>query len=280
MIGGRDTTMPSNPVALEVLDLLSGKWEPVVVCTLLERGSMGFNELLEAIPEVSGKVLSGTLDRLEEAEIVDRTVVNESPLRVTYDLTEAGREMEPVFRALDDWGERHLASDRPRVVLADGDPRITKMFQSWVGDRNDVVRVHDGEAVRAELRDPPDVLLLEWSLPGPETASLIESARTDCRTILLVGKRPSLDLLDVRCDDVLRKPVVRKTAMETIETQLERVGQPEEERTRDALTAKCSLLESVHSRESLERTLEFFEASTRIEALEEAPDQERSRSHQ
>lgn len=272
MTGREQESTPSRQAALTVLDLLSGKWHPVVVVTLLERGPLGFNELLEAIPEVSGKVLSGTLEELDEADVVDRTVVSESPLRVTYDLTEGGRALEPVLQALDDWGERYLEPVRPSVVLADGDPRITEMFRSWLGDRYDVERVHDGEAVQEQLRDSPDVLLLEWSLPGPDVTSLIESAQADCRTVLLVGKRPSLDLLDVPCDDVLRKPVVRNAALETIETQLESTGQSEQERTRTALRAKCSLLESVHSRESLERTLEFFEASTRIKALEEAPE--------
>lgn len=262
----------TDHVALDVLDLLSGKWHPVVVLTLLDREPLGFNEVLDAIPDVSGKVLSGTLEELGDAGVVDRTVVNESPLRVEYELTEAGRELATVFDALEDWGDRNLASTQPSVLLADGDPRITAMFESWLGDRFDVTRAHDGEAVADHLRDPPDVLLVERGLPDADPERLLEAARTDCRTILLLGKRPDLDLLDLPCDDVLRKPVVRDTAVETVETQLERAGEPEEERTRAALAARCSMLESILPRGSFEGSLEFFEASTRTEALEEAPD--------
>jgi DNA-binding HxlR family transcriptional regulator len=269
----RDVT-PSvtDHVALEVLDLLSGKWHPVVVLTLLDREPLGFNEVLDAIPDVSGKVLSGTLEELGDAGIVDRTVVNESPLRVEYELTEAGRELATVFDAMEDWGDRHLTSTQPSVLLADGDPRITAMFESWLGDRYEVIRAHDGEAVRNHLRDPPDVLLVERGLPDGDVATLLDAAWADCRTILLLGKRPDLDLLDLDCNDVLRKPVVRDTAVETIETQLERAGEPEAERTRASLSARCAMLEEILPRESLEGSLEFFEASTRIEALEEAPE--------
>lgn len=272
MTAGDVNSSATDHVALDVLDLLSGKWHPVVVLTLLQREPRGFNEVLDAIPDVSGKVLSGTLEELGDAGVVDRTVVNESPLRVEYELTDAGRQLVTVFDAMESWGEQHLASTRPAVLLADGDPRITAMFESWLGDRYDVLRAHDGDAVADHLRDPPNVLLVERGLPDADVARLLEVARADCRTVLLLGKRPDLDLLDLPCDDVIRKPVVRNTAIDTIETQLERAGEPENERTRASLAARCAMLESVLPRESLEGSLEFFEASTRIEALEEAPD--------
>lgn len=262
----------TDHVALDVLDLLSGKWHPVVVLTLHRREPRGFNELLDAVPGVSGKVLSGTLEELGDAGVVDRTVVNESPLRVEYELTEAGRELVTIFDAMEEWGERHLASTQPTVLLADGDPRITAMFESWLGDRYDVLRAHDGDALADHLREPPDVLLVERGLPDADPARVLRTARTECRTILLLGKRPDLELLDLPCDDVIRKPVVRNTAIDAIETQLERAGEPEAERTRASLAARCAILESVLPRESLEGSLEFFEASTRIDALEEAPD--------
>jgi DNA-binding HxlR family transcriptional regulator len=272
MTAGERSPSAVDNVAVEVLDVLSGKWQPVVVLTLLDREPRGFNELLDAIPDVSGKVLSGTLEELGDSGIVDRTVVNESPLRVEYELTEAGRDLATVFDAMAEWGDRHLAAARPSVLLADGDPRITTMFASWIGDRYDVTRAHDGDAVAEHLRDPPDVLLVERGLPDADTERVLEAARSDARTILLLGKRPDIDLLDLPCDDVLRKPVVRDTALETIETQLERAGEPDTERQRAALAARCSLLESILPQDSLEGSLEFFEASTRIEALEEAPD--------
>lgn len=267
---GRSTGTPGTEhVAVEVLSLLSRKWHPVVVLTLHGRGSMGFNDVLETIPDVSGKVLSETLEDLQNAGLVERTVVNESPLRVEYGLTEAGRDMEPIFDALTEWGEQHLERASPTVLLADGDPRITEMFEQWLTGRYRVVRAHHGEDVRDRLGDEPDVLMLERTLPGADTAALLETVPSECRTVLCLSERPRVDLLELDCDDVLRKPIVRDTALETVETQLARRGASQDRRERAALEAKCSLLETVHSRERLAESSRFREASRRIEALEE-----------
>lgn len=265
----RSTGVPTTEhVAIEVLSLLSRKWHPVVLLTLDGREPIGFNDLLEAIPDLSGKVLSDTLEDLHEAGLVDRTVVSESPLRVEYGLTDAGREMEPVFDALAEWGEKHLETAPPTVLLADGDPRITEMFEQWLDDRYAVDRAHHADGVRDRLGEGADVLLLERTLPGADADALLAAAPSSCRTVLCLGERPTLDLLGLECDDVLRKPIVRDTAIEAIEEQLSRRGEPTERRERAALEAKCSLLETVHSRERLAGNSRFREATRRIEALE------------
>jgi DNA-binding HxlR family transcriptional regulator len=88
------------------LDVLDRKWSPVVVAVLLEE-PRGFAAIHEAISEVSETVLSETLDDLTAADVVERRTVSERPHRVEYRLTEAGRDLEPVVEALQEWGERH-----------------------------------------------------------------------------------------------------------------------------------------------------------------------------
>lgn len=88
--------------------VLDGKWHPVVVHRLLEDGPLGFARLEERTDGLSGTVLSDTLADLESDGIVDREVVSEKPLRVSYSLTERGRDLRPVVAALAEWGERHL----------------------------------------------------------------------------------------------------------------------------------------------------------------------------
>jgi len=88
--------------------VLGRKWHPVIVHRLLQRGPLGFNALEEAVDGVSSKVLSDSLENLEERGLVDREVVNEKPVRVEYSLTERGRSLDPVIRAMREWGETHL----------------------------------------------------------------------------------------------------------------------------------------------------------------------------
>ncbi|MEF8908350.1 MAG: helix-turn-helix domain-containing protein, partial [Haloarculaceae archaeon] len=92
---------------------------PVIVHRLLEGGPQGFNALQESVDGISSKVLSDSLDDLEDAGLVDRAIISEKPFRVEYSLTERGADLEPVVEAMREWGQRHLmpAGDRSSSVI-------------------------------------------------------------------------------------------------------------------------------------------------------------------
>ncbi|WP_402468295.1 winged helix-turn-helix transcriptional regulator [Isoptericola aurantiacus] len=86
-----------------------GDWKLTAV-SKLEPGPLRFGELQRAVGPVSAKTLTRQLRALEVDGIVVRTVYPEVPPRVTYELTEAGRELATVAAQLGRWGERYLAS--------------------------------------------------------------------------------------------------------------------------------------------------------------------------
>jgi len=88
--------------------LICKKWHPVIVHRLLEHGPSGFNELKDDVDGISSKVLSSSLDDLEEKQLVDREIISKKPIRVQYSLTDHGRSLEPVIFAMRDWGLEHL----------------------------------------------------------------------------------------------------------------------------------------------------------------------------
>jgi len=88
--------------------LVGKKWHPVIIHRLLQNGPLGFNALQDEVDGISSKVLSESLDDLEEKRVVSRTIVSEKPVRVEYALTELGESLEPVVIALREWGEQHL----------------------------------------------------------------------------------------------------------------------------------------------------------------------------
>lgn len=88
--------------------LIGKKWHPVIVHRLLEHGPSGFNELKADVDGISSKVLSSSLEDLEEKQIVDREIISKKPVRVQYSLTDHGRSLEPVIFAMRDWGLEHL----------------------------------------------------------------------------------------------------------------------------------------------------------------------------
>lgn len=98
--------------------LIGKKWHPVVVHRLLEGGPLGFNELKEEVDGISSKVLSDSLDDLEEKQLVDREIVSEKPVRVNYSLTEQGESLAPIIFEMRDWGMEYLvpAEDRDEAI--------------------------------------------------------------------------------------------------------------------------------------------------------------------
>ncbi len=96
------------PVYARAADLLARRWMGLVLRVLL-RGPQRYNEILAAIPGLSDPLLTQRLRELEAAGLVERRVVPVSPVRVEYELTEAGRDLEKVVRAIADWAGRWMA---------------------------------------------------------------------------------------------------------------------------------------------------------------------------
>ena len=90
--------------------LIGKKWHPVIIHRLLDSGPSGFNELKADVDGISSKVLSDSLEDLEERGIVTRSVVSEKPFRVEYALTDRGADLEPVIDTMRTWGKDHLVS--------------------------------------------------------------------------------------------------------------------------------------------------------------------------
>ncbi|WP_458188293.1 winged helix-turn-helix transcriptional regulator [Haladaptatus sp. NG-WS-4] len=98
--------------------LVGKKWHPVIVHRLLENGPLGFNALKEEVDGISSKVLSDSLEDLENKRLVNREIVNEKPVRVEYSLTPNGESLEPVIFAMRDWGMEYLtpAKDKDSAI--------------------------------------------------------------------------------------------------------------------------------------------------------------------
>jgi DNA-binding HxlR family transcriptional regulator len=86
-------------------ELLGRRWTGAIIRELTG-GARRFNELLASIPGLSDRLLCERLRELEGAHIVDRDVEAGPPVKVSYALTKAGRELEPVLQAIAAWAER------------------------------------------------------------------------------------------------------------------------------------------------------------------------------
>ena len=90
------------------MDAIGKKWHPVIVHRLLEHDTLRFNELGTEIDSITNKMLSQSLDDLEEKALVDREIVSEKPVAVEYSLTDRGQSLESVIASLEEWGKTYL----------------------------------------------------------------------------------------------------------------------------------------------------------------------------
>ena len=140
--------MPSHygqfcPVA-KAMELLDERWTMLVVRELM-LGSRHFNALHRGVPRMSPALLSKRLHTLVRAGVVER---REEGNRVSYRLTEAGRELEPIVEAVGRWGVRWV----PELGDEDLDPHLLL----WDMHRNvDTEAVPEGRTVIAFVL--PDV---------------------------------------------------------------------------------------------------------------------------
>ena len=89
-------------------DVVSGKWTLLVIRDLAE-DSRRFCELERSLYGISPRTLSLRLRTLEGEGIVERTTYPDVPPRVTYSLTDKGRDLVPLIEQMREYGDRWLA---------------------------------------------------------------------------------------------------------------------------------------------------------------------------
>lgn len=91
----------------QLLATLSDKWVTLVLDALAD-GPLRYNELSRIVAGASQKMLTQTVRTLERDGLVSRAVTPSVPVRVDYELTELGRTLLPVQRAIKAWAESHI----------------------------------------------------------------------------------------------------------------------------------------------------------------------------
>ena len=89
-----------------VLDLIGGRWK-LLILYKLEVKKMRFSDLKRTLPNITERMLTLHLKGLEKEKLIKRSVYQEVPVRVEYELTETGLSLSPIWHALDDWGIQH-----------------------------------------------------------------------------------------------------------------------------------------------------------------------------
>jgi DNA-binding HxlR family transcriptional regulator len=89
------------------IELLGGRWTGAVLRALVT-GSHRFADIKAAVPNLSDTMLSQRLRELQAAGLVQRQVTATWPVRVEYQLTQMGRDVNPILDAVIAWSHQWI----------------------------------------------------------------------------------------------------------------------------------------------------------------------------
>jgi DNA-binding HxlR family transcriptional regulator len=155
------------------LDVIGERWALLVVRELLF-GPKRFTDLRAGLPHVGPDVLSQRLRELEQAGVVRRGKLPPPAGARIYELTDRGRELEPVLLGLGRWGSQAPFPDQPGELGVDAlilalkttfDPAgadgiAGRSFELHLGEQTFAVRVGERglETSRGPAQSPDAVV--------------------------------------------------------------------------------------------------------------------------
>jgi DNA-binding HxlR family transcriptional regulator len=86
-------------------ELLGKRWTGLIINSLLN-GAKRFSDIQEIIPSLSARMLTERFKELEEQGIIIRKVYPEMPVRIEYELTDKGRDLQKSMEEIQKWAEK------------------------------------------------------------------------------------------------------------------------------------------------------------------------------
>jgi DNA-binding HxlR family transcriptional regulator len=116
---GPCASIPADHMAFvrQVLDRVGDKWSTLVVA-VLDDGPLRYTDLQRQIPGISQRMLTRTLQQLQEDGLITRTAYAEVPPRVEYALAPLGRGLHEIVKQLIDWAADHHGEIRAHRATA------------------------------------------------------------------------------------------------------------------------------------------------------------------
>lgn len=138
------------PVA-HALDLVGDRWALLIVRELM-LGQRRYTDLADALPGIGTNILAGRLRQLEGAGVVRRTKLPPPAAVTVYELTDDGRALDGVLRALAAWGGRRMGA--PEAGDCWSTYAVHMRFRpEHAVDGTYEIRFVGGEVISLEVRD-------------------------------------------------------------------------------------------------------------------------------
>lgn len=113
------------PIA-NTLDQIGDRWTLLIIRDLMFLGKQRYEEFLQSPEKISTNILADRLKRLEQLGLIDKQPYGSHSQRMSYALTERGQQLEPILRALAQWGLNHVDGTKISPLNAVGEQAIEK----------------------------------------------------------------------------------------------------------------------------------------------------------
>lgn len=93
-------------IVADVLDIVGGKWRGQILAHLCDDPKR-FNELKTVLNRITSSTLTKELRYLEDIKMVERKIIQETPMIIEYRLTEHGMSIKDLISNIVQWGLKH-----------------------------------------------------------------------------------------------------------------------------------------------------------------------------
>ncbi len=178
----------------KALDVVGDRWTLLIIRELLVRGPARYTDVREGVPGIATNLLADRLRELVREGLVSRRDAPAPVAATVFELTERGRELEPVLLALGRWGAPYMSEGpceddqfRSRwlawpaaMLLTDGEPYAPPVTVELSAGDEPVVFEISGGTIQTRPSDgsEPDA----WLRGTPETLLGLLSGRLDLST--------------------------------------------------------------------------------------------------
>jgi DNA-binding response OmpR family regulator len=163
-----------------------------------------------------------------------------------------------------------MSGDTPIVLVVEDERDLAELYATWLGGTYRVRTARDGRTALEQLDDEVRVVLLDRRMPdlsGDEVLDTIRERGLGCRVAMVTAVEPDVDVVEMRFDDYLVKPVSKAELDRTVSNLLVRDEYDDGVQELFSLASKKALLESEQDRAALEDADEYQQLLADIDDL-------------
>jgi DNA-binding HxlR family transcriptional regulator len=108
----------------QTLNIIGDRWTLLIAHEIL-KGNVQFTDIKRSLEGISSNILSDRIKYLEKCGLVTSELYSEHPPRYQYQLTDSGKDLEPIFNAILLWGRDHLQKCYKKMIHSECQHEVT-----------------------------------------------------------------------------------------------------------------------------------------------------------